>query len=232
MANNTRHWCRTVVTFMCIGAGIVPTAFACGKTDKKPASRLSRGARHVYLQGSGSAQGPPPPLTPKQKLLYATENSVDPLAWIEATAKAGFYQATGFRSRFGSGLPGYGKQLGASLADGASENVFGGFVFPTLLHQDPRYFPMGHGRFRNRLVYALSRAFVTRSDSGREVFNWSSILSSASAAGLSNTYYPSRYRTPGITAENFGWFLVGEAANNLIEEFTPKLYRHLSGRRH
>lgn len=47
------------------------------------------------------------------------------------------------------------------------------FAFPTLLHEDPRYFREGEGSFKRRLGHSLASAFVTRTDSGRTTFNWS-----------------------------------------------------------
>jgi hypothetical protein len=167
------------------------------------------------------------PLTPKQKLVLASEESIDPLTLIESGTKAGFYQVTGFRRKFGTGGAGYAREFGVSVADGAFRNVFGDFVFASILHEDPRYFREGEGGFKGRLEYALSRTFITRSDAGQDVFNWSGVLGSAAAAGVANLYYPRQYRTPAQTVYNVGWFLLGDGANNVIQEFLPDLYDHL-----
>ena len=168
-----------------------------------------------------------PPMTAKEKLHYAVSNSVDPLAIIEAAAKAGFYQETGFRSKYGGGASGYFKQFGASAADGALREFDSNFLFASLLHQDPRYYHTSHRSFSYRMGYALSRVFVTRGDSGQTEFNWSSVLGSAAAAGMSNVYLPAKDRTASMAVGNFGWFLVGEGFNRVLEEFMPNLYHRL-----
>jgi hypothetical protein len=62
-------------------------------------------------------------------------------------------------------------------------------IFPTLLHQDPRYFRRHEGTGRSRLGYAISRLFITRTDSGRNQFNYSEIVGSATSLAISNAYY-------------------------------------------
>ena len=59
--------------------------------------------------------------------------------------------------RFGGGMEGYGKRLGASVAGSEAGAFFSGFLFPTLLHQDPRYFPSHQYDISQRLAYAASR---------------------------------------------------------------------------
>lgn len=168
------------------------------------------------------------PLTSKEKFRYAAGASISPLAFIEAAAKAGFYQETGFRSKYGPGAPGYFKQFGASWADSALRNMTGSYMYASLLHEDPRYFRRGQGAFAHRLGYAVSRAFVTRSDSGQNEFNWASVLGSTTSAGLVNIYLPANDRTATTAVGNIAWFLAGAAANNAIQEFMPRLYHHLN----
>jgi len=49
-----------------------------------------------------------------------------------------------------------------------------------VLHQDPRFFQLGKGGFWHRTGYAVSRIFVTRSDSGNSQFNTSEIVAARS----------------------------------------------------
>ncbi len=168
------------------------------------------------------------PLTSKEKFRYAVGASISPLAFIEAASKAGFYQETGFRSKYGPGASGYFKQFGASWTDSALRNMTGSYLYASLLHEDPRYFSRGQGPFVHRLGYAMSRALVTRDDSGQNEFNWASVLGSTTSAGLVNFYLPAKDRTASTAVWNIAWFLAGTAANNAIQEFMPRLYHHLN----
>ena len=97
------------------------------------------------------------------------------------------------------------------------------FVVPAVTHEDPRYYTLGHGGFFKRTGYALSRAVVTRSDSGKEVFNVSEVLGSGASAGLSSLYYPSRERSLGNTGTEWGLDVAIDSAAFVVKEFWPDI---------
>src|ERR1700736_3189218 len=116
-----------------------------------------------------------PPLTTKQKFAVVTRGSFDYIQIPWYGFLAGVSQAEDSEPGYGQGAVGYGKRFGASFADGTIENYFTGAIFPAVLHQDPRFFQSGKGGFWHRTGYAISRIFVTRTDSGGEQFNYSEI---------------------------------------------------------
>ncbi len=63
---------------------------------------------------------------------------------------------------YGQGAKGYAERYGVRFADGTIENFMTKAIFPSVLHQDPRYFQSGQGGFMHRTMYAVSRIFVTR----------------------------------------------------------------------
>ncbi len=168
------------------------------------------------------------PLTPGEKFRMAVQDSANPFEFAEAAVKAEYYRGTNPRKKIGHGGVGYLKQFGASYLDEVSGNMFGTFFYPSLLHQDPRYFRKGEGPIASRLAYALSRVFITRSDGGRRQFNASRVLGSASSTILSNTYYPPRARGVGITVGNIGWALLGNGASDIFKEFWPDIAQRLA----
>jgi len=91
------------------------------------------------------------------------------------------------------------------------------------LHQDSRYYTLGHGGFPKRIFYAFSRIAVTRTDRGNETFNTSEVVGAGAAAGISDLYYPSRERTWTKTGQR--WVLnVGlDGATFMFKEFWPDL---------
>ncbi len=95
-------------------------------------------------------------------------------------------------------------------------------VFPTLLHQDPRYYYQGSGSFRSRLIHAAGSAFVTRGDSGRTEPNYSYFLGEVCSAALSNLYNPEGNRGAHLIFTNAAAGLAGRVAGNLIREFISK----------
>ena len=137
--------------------------------------------------------GQVPPLTAGQKFKVVARGSFDPIQIVWYAALSGISQAENSEPGFGQGAEGYGKRYGAYAADGTIENFFVGAIMPSVLHQDPRYFQSGHGSFFNRTEYAVSRIFVTRTDSGQNQFNYSEIFGAAIASAISTySYHPGR----------------------------------------
>jgi len=95
------------------------------------------------------------------------------------------------------------------------------------LHQDPRYFQLGHGSIGHRAMYSVSRIFITRGDNGLPQINSSEIVGTAVAAGISNTYRPQDQRTLGNTLSVWGTNLMLNAICNVAKEFWPDLRRKL-----
>jgi hypothetical protein len=144
---------------------------------------------------------------------------------------------------FGQGAEGYGKRLGSAFADGTIENFITGAILPSMLHQDPRFFQSGKGSFARRSGYAVSRIFITRTDSGGEQFNYSEVVGSAMSAAIStNTYHPrSEFittrsgpqfipsdRTLKNTASVWGTQVGYDTLTIVVKEFWPDIHRKMS----
>src|SRR5260370_12048350 len=86
----------------------------------------------------------------------------------------------------GHGIAGYGRYYWRTFTDGVSGTFFTEDIVPTIAHEDPRYYTVEKGGFFRRTVYAISRAFVTKTDSGRTRFNFSEAVGNALEARPSN----------------------------------------------
>ena len=162
------------------------------------------------------------PLTWKQKFSLAVRGTFDPVAVIGVGFAAGIEQANNSFAGYGQGASGYAKRYAAKFVDGRSSDLLTHAVFPTLFHQDPRYYYQGSGTFKSRLMHAVGSAFVTRSDSGRTEPNYSYLLGDVSAAALSNLYYPEANRGAHLVFTNAAVGLAGRVGGNLIREFLSK----------
>jgi hypothetical protein len=136
---------------------------------------------------------------------------------------AGLEQWENGYSGYGQGAQGYGKRFGAAYADNFSGAMFGGAIFPALLHQDPRYFRRGTGSFRSRFFYAISTAVKTKNDKGRWEPNYSNVLGNLAAGGLANVYYPSTDRGVGLTFERALTVTAEGAIGSVFVEFWPDI---------
>ena len=162
-----------------------------GKSEKSSSNDRLFFALPNFLTVENAAQVPP--LTAGGKYKLVGRSAFDPVQFVWYAALAGISQAENSEPGFGQGAEGYGKRYGAYFADGTIENFMVGAVFPAMLRQDPRFFQSGKGSFFHRTGYAVSRALVTRTDSGNSQFNYSEIVGSAVAAAASTySYHPRR----------------------------------------
>lgn len=164
-------------------------------------------------------------LTSRDKFDIFYQNTLDPYPFAAVAFHAAISQAEDTHPGFGQGLSGYGKRYGASLADSTSARFFCVYMFPSLFRQDPRYLRKSSGSVPSRLVYALSRSLITRSDSGETQFNASNILGKFTASALANTYYPAQNRGLEATVSRVGGSIAYQSLSNLGIEFWPEIHR-------
>ena len=203
------------------------------KRAQKPVDSSTQPSGHGRMFGIMPSYGivavgmHPPPLTSGQKFKLAVQY-INPYTFVFVAAEAGINQARNSPSDFGQGAEGYGKRYGAGLADGLTDGLFTTGLYPSLLHQDPRYYRLGDGGFVHRTWYAVSRILVTRQDSGRAAFNASEVLGSFSSSALGVTYYPKSQRDFSDVAERAGVQFAFDAGFRFLKEFYPDIQRKLS----
>jgi len=172
------------------------------------------------------------PLTPKQKFEAFLSNAHSAGMAVSIMSDSLISQATGAYPRVNPGWAGFGERTAISAMGDESAAFIGGFVYPTLFHQDPRYFPSHeHGIF-NRMAYAVSRAVIGRSDSGESVINTSVIASHFTEAAISNAYVPYRNESVSGTIENALTGIAGVAEGHIIDEFWPDITEFVWRRTH
>ena len=172
----------------------------------------------------------PTPLSSNGKWRLFVNDKTDPFTVGWVAFEAGISQATDGLSGYGQGAAGYGKRFGAGMTDEATRGFFGTFLFPSVLHQDPRYHRAGSGSFKRRLGHALIRPFLTHKDSGGRAFNWSGTLGTIAASGLSNAYYPQEDRGVAATFSRAAMSIPFSMIDELVNEFGPDLQRKVFGR--
>ena len=172
-----------------------------------------------------------PPQTVKEKFMTATDDSFDYSSIFIPLALAGYGLGTNSYPELGEGADGYGQYLWRAAVDQTVENYLVEFAVPVIARQDNRYYTLGRDGFFKRTGYALSRAVITRSDSGREVFNVSEVGGAAASAGIATTYYPARERSVGTFATSWSVDVGIDAASFVAKEFWPDINRKLFERK-
>jgi hypothetical protein len=167
------------------------------------------------------------PLTSKQKFQLAVDETIAPSRFIGSLFTAGIGQARDSLSDYGQGWEGYGKRYGSSVASNASSHLLGTGVIPSLTHEDPRYFVKLFGSPKSRILYAMSRVLITRTDDGRSTFNWGNVMGGLMAESLAVSYLPDSERTAGKTFTRFGVRLGFSALDNVVKEYWPNIFKSL-----
>jgi hypothetical protein len=160
-----------------------------------------------------------PPMEAKQKFQLSIRSILDPVSFLTVAGIAGAEQYKDVFPAYGGGIEGYGKRYGAAFANHVSGALLGRAVYPSIFHQDPRYFYKGKGSIRSRALYAISAAVIARGDDGRWKPNYSRVLGNFSAAAISNLYYPASDRGASLVVFNGLAGTGADAVSNLIREF-------------
>lgn len=167
------------------------------------------------------------PLTWKQKGYLALHQTTDPGNLGTIAGISAITIATDSHSAYGPGLKGFGKLAGVSLLQSATGEFFGTFAVPSLTHQDPRYYRMPDAPFRKRLLYSISRSYISRSDSGKTIPNYGVLTTYPIVAELSNFYVPGIESDGASTAKRIATGLALDPVNNVINEFLPDVAKRV-----
>jgi hypothetical protein len=226
-------------TLACTGALAQPVGSdSASEAVTKPASENSSGRapapdkrmfgvlpNYRTVEDTGDVE----PLTTKRKFYIASKDSFDYPIYFLSGAFAGISQIENQNPSFGQGLKGYAKRYGTSYVDQMLGNMMAEAVFPTLLHEDPRYFRRGNGGKLGRTAYALTRIFVTRTDAGLNRINASELLGNSVAVGISNAYYPAT-RNVEDNLQKLALQCGTDALSNILKEFWPDVKRKFFSR--
>jgi hypothetical protein len=164
-----------------------------------------------------------PPLDFKGELWLATQDTFDYSDFIFVAGLAGVDMAENSQPSFGHGAEGYGKYYWHVFVDGAIENYMTEAIVPAATKEDPRYYTLGKGGFVKRTGYAVSRLFITRTDSGGRTFNLSEVVGAGAAAGIGNAYYPAEANPWVKTYQRWGTQVGLDGVFNVLKEFWPDI---------
>ena len=170
-----------------------------------------------------------PPLSFKSELWLATQDTFDYSDFIFVGGLAGIDMAGKSQPSFGHGAEGYGKYYWHVFVDGAIENYMTEAIVPWPTKEDPRYYTMGKGGFAKRTGYAVSRLFITRTNSGGSTFNLSEVVGAGAAAGIGNAYYPAEHNPWVKTYQRWGTQVGLDGVFNVLKEFWPDIDRAVFG---
>ncbi len=193
-----------------------------------PAKQTSESEKRIFgvLPNYRTADGSIPfePITTKQKFTIARKDSLDYPSYVLAGVFASIAQANNTNPSFGQGVEGFAKRYGTSVSDQIIGNFMTEAIWPSLLHEDPRYFRKINGSIKGRFGYALTRTLVTRTDRGNWTFNAAEFLGNGTVAAIGNLYYPDG-RDFGDTMQRMFTQIGTDTISNVLKEFWPDIKR-------
>jgi hypothetical protein len=170
-----------------------------------------------------------PAQSPKKKFDDFASDSFDYSSFLFIGLLSGISQLEGSTPEFHSGAAAYGRYYWHNFADQTDENLWVGFLLPVALREDARYYTLGRGTpgkpngLLKRAGYAFTRILVTRTDGGGNSFNFSEVIGSGSAAGISNLYYPASNRTWTKTGQRWALNVGIDGVTFIFKEFWPDI---------
>lgn len=171
----------------------------------------------------------PPPPGPKEAFKIATENNFDYSQYVFVGLTSLMAEGSNTHPEFGKGVGGYWSYYWRGYIDKSAGDYLIIFAFPTLFHEDERYFAMGQGSFWKRAEYSGMSVFITPDYHEKNTFNWAEILGRGVSQAVSLTYYPSSVATPSSYFSKFGYAVGRDALTNVFREFYPDI-AHIASR--
>jgi hypothetical protein len=188
------------------------------------AAKLDRPSVHLPNYKPGSVLCA---LGVKDKFVLFVRDTVTPLTLLNVAFNSAVDHAENSGHTFGHGMAGYGRREGANEESDASGRFFTDFLFPVVLHEDPRYYRLGRGGAGLRLLHAFKHAFVAHSDSGARMPNISEWAGTTAGVLLSDVYHPGTTHGAGSIARQVSLSVLQDTGSDMLREFWPEIARKL-----
>jgi hypothetical protein len=167
------------------------------------------------------------PLNWKQKGLLAVHYTTDPASLGTIVGISAINIAVDPHTAYGPGIKGFAELAGVSLLQNATAEFFGTFAVPALTHQDPRYYRMPHKPLGKRILYSVTRSYISRSDTGKSIPNYGVLAAYPFVAEIGNLYAPGIESDGASTAKRILTGYALDPVNNLVNEFLPDVAKHV-----
>jgi hypothetical protein len=179
---------------------------------------------------SVSAGEIPPPPGFKQSFKIATRQAFDYSSFLFlglTTSSAYWEDSHPSLDRYNGGNAPFWGYLWRGFLDKTDGNYQAAWILPTLLHEDTRYYAIGHGSKWKRLGYAMSRVAVARTYSGHWTPNLAGLGGKVGAQAVSTTYYPASSEPFSVLATKFSYSCARDIGFTVFREFYPDIAIHI-----
>lgn len=172
----------------------------------------------------------PHPMTPREKAILAGKDVIDPFNLATIAGISGISIAADSHTGYGPGFGGWAKLSGVSFTEDMTNEFFGTFLIPSIVHQDPHYHRMPNASYKRRIAHCIYQVVWTQGDNGNGMFNYATVVGGAIEEAASDAYVPYSDTGWGAAASRYGVVLATDPINNFITEFVPDVARHINFR--
>ena len=172
----------------------------------------------------------PPPPGFKQSFVIATRQAFDYSSFVFlgiTTASAYWEDSHPALDTYHGGDAVFWAYLWRGFLDKTDGTYQAAWLLPTLLHEDTRYYAMGHGSKWKRLGYAMSRVAVARTYGGHNTPNLAGLGGKVGAQAVSTTYYPPGSEQFSVLATKFAYSIARDMGFTVFREFYPDIAIHV-----
>jgi hypothetical protein len=127
----------------------------------------------------------------------------------------------------GKGAPGFYAYTWRGFLDKTDGTYLSGWLLPSLLHEDTRFYPLGNGhRIITRALYVISRQGVARTYGGSQTPNIAGLGGKVLTQIVSREYYPPGATDFSVLATKFAYSAMRDIAFSSVREFYPDIAAH------
>ncbi len=163
----------------------------------------------------------PPPPSFKYNFKIATHQALDYSSFVFLGLTSITAEGMDSHPALGKGVGGFWGYTWRGFLDKTDGTYLSAWLLPSVLHEDTRYYALGHGPVLQRVGYIISRQAVARTYGGRQTPNISGLGGKVLTQVISRNYYPSSATDFSTLATKFGYSVMRDVAFTSIREFYP-----------
>ena len=176
---------------------------------------------------SVSAGSKPHPPGWKYNFTVATHQAFDYSSFIFLGLTSISAEGLNEHPALGKGVNGFYAYTWRGFLDKTDGTYLSAWLLPSLLHEDTRFYPLGHGHsIAMRELYVISRQGVARTYGGAQTPNIAGLGGKVLTQVISRNYYPAGSTDFGALAEKFGYSVMRDVIFSNIREFYPDIAAH------
>jgi hypothetical protein len=176
---------------------------------------------------SVSAGSKPHPPGWKYNFTVATRQAFDYSSFVFLGLTSISAEGLNEHPALGKGVPGFYAYTWRGFLDKTDGTYLSAWLLPSLLHEDTRFYPLGHGHgVAMRELYVISRQGVARTYGGAQTPNIAGLGGKVLTQVISRNYYPAGSTDFSTLATKFGYSVMRDVIFSNIREFYPDIAAH------